>query len=350
MINTQYIKPFGTSAAGEDVSLITLDNGIISCGVISFGAALQSLIVKDRAGQPVDVVLGYDTLREYEQTDGYLGATVGRCANRIAKGHLEINGRTYALAINNGENHLHGGLVGFSHRVWQVEDVAADSVTLSLESPDGEENYPGNMRVKVCYSLQGNALHIDYWALSDADTVCSLTNHSYFNLAGHASGDALSQEIMIHASRYTPTDAGSIPTGELTSVESTPMDLRAFTPLGKYIDSDFIQLVQGRGYDHNYVIDGEFGTLRPAAAARCSETGIEMRLESTLPGLQLYSANYVEEGRQGKAGAVYGPRHAFCFETQFFPDSPNQPQFPSPLLRAGEEYRHKAVFNFSNFD
>ena len=341
------IQHFGVTAKGEDVAVITLNKGDISCKILSFGATIQSLTVPDRNAQPLDIVLGYDSLREYETQDGYLGAVVGRYANRIAKGKFSLNSKEYSLAINNGPNHLHGGIVGFSYRVWTIEDAGEDFVKLSLESADGEEAYPGNMNVAVTYTLENNSLSIHYEAVSDADTVCNLTNHSYFNLAGHSSGSALNQELKLNAEFYTPTDADSIPYGELAPVAGTPMDFREFTKLGERIDSDFIQLVQGNGYDHNYVVDGEVGQLRPAATVRCAESGICMQLETTQPGVQLYTANYIDEGRAGKGGAAYGPRHAFCLETQHFPDSPNKPNFPSAVLKAGEKYDHTAKFIFS---
>ena len=341
------IQHFGVTAKGEDVSVITLSSSAVSCKILSFGASLQSLMVPDRNGQPLDIVLGYDSLNEYETQDGYLGAVVGRYANRIAKAKFNLNGKEYSLAINNGPNHLHGGIVGFSYKVWTVEDVGDAFVKLHLESTDGEEAYPGNMEISVTYTLENSSLTIHYEAVSDADTVCNLTNHSYFNLAGHGSGSALGQELMLNAKCYTPTDADSIPYGELVPVAGTPMDFGTFTKLGERIGSDFIQLIQGKGYDHNYVVDGEVGTLRPAATARCAESGICMQLKTTQPGVQLYTANFIDEGRPGKGGASYGPHHAFCLETQHFPDSPNKPNFPSTVLKAGEKYDHTAVFSFS---
>jgi len=342
------IKSFGRTFQGEEVQLIRLDNGILSCEVITFGAALRTLYVQDRVGNVRDVVLGYDSIQEYQSHDAYLGATIGRHANRIAKGRFFIDGKEYTLAVNNGPNHLHGGITGFSHRVWTIEEVGEDFVKLCRFSPDGEEAYRVNMKVYVSYTLRANTLCIDYEAQADADTVCNLTNHSYFNLAGHDSGSVLSQEIMINAEYYTPSDADSIPSGELAAVAGTPMDLRCFTKIGEHIESDFIQLVQGRGYDHNYVVDGAMGKLRTAALARCNESGIIMQLDTTLPGLQFYTANYIDEGRLGKGNASYGPRHGFCLETQFFPDSPNQPDFPSAVLKAGEKYEHFTVFRFSS--
>lgn len=339
---------FGMTAQGEKVYSVFLNNGTVSCNVLSYGATLQSLKIPSKNGEDVDVVLGYDSLEEYERNDGYLGATVGRYANRIAEGRFTLNGTEYKLAVNNGPNHLHGGIVGFSHRVWDVEEAGENFVKFSLMSADGEEAYPGNLKVAVTYRLENSALVIRYEAVSDADTVCNLTNHSYFNLAGHDFGTVLEHEIMVNAELYTPTDSNSIPSGELAPVEGTPMDLRCFTRLGEHIDSDFTQLVQARGYDHNYVINGKPGNLRYAATAKCNESGIVMRLDTTLPGVQLYTANFIEEGRKGKAGANYAMRHGFCLETQFFPDTPNHPGFPTAVLKAGERYEHTAVFTFSS--
>lgn len=309
---------------------VELNNGCLCCSILPFGATLQSLRVPDREGKARDVVLGYDTQAAYERNDGYLGATVGRFANRIGSARFSLNGREYRLRANEGENQLHGGIVGFSHRLWTVEEKTGTHAVFSLLSPDGDEVYPGNLRVRVSYTLEGAALRILYEAQSDADTVCSLTNHSYFNLSG--CGSVAEQELMIFADHYTPVDAALIPTGEITPVAGTALDFRTLRPIGS-------------GYDHNFVLRGEPGTLRPAAFARCAESGITMTVSSTMPGLQLYTAGVLTE-RPGKGGSVYKPGWGFCLETQFFPDAPNQPAFSSPLLRAGERYEHETVFAF----
>lgn len=341
------ITPFGITPGGEPVSQIELDNGEISCQILTFGATLRSLTVPDRNGDPVDVLLGYDTLEEYMAHDGYLGATVGRYANRIAKGRFRLNGESYRLAVNNGNNHLHGGLRGFSHRCWDIAHADERSVTLSLTSPDGEEGYPGKLECSVTFRLEDTALILRYHATSDRDTVCNLTNHSYFDLAGHGSGPVLDQSIQVFAQYYTPSDAESIPLGILAPVAGSPMDLRRPTPIGARIHEPFDQLRYALGYDHNYVIDGPMGILRPAARAHAPSTGITMLVQTTLPGVHFYTANYLPEGRSGKGGCTYGPRHGFCLETQFFPDSPNRPDFPSPILKAGEEHHHCTEFRFS---
>ena len=341
------ITPFGTAPDGEPVFLIQINNDVLSCEIITYGATIRALTAPDHNGDPVDVVLGYDTLEEYISQDGYLGATVGRFANRIAKGHFRLGGQAYTLATNNGNNHLHGGLQGFSHRVWSIDHSDAHSVTLTLTSPDGEEGYPGRLECSVRFQLDDNALIIRYHAKSDRDTLCNLTNHSYFNLAGHDSGSVLDQNIQIFAQTYTPSDAESIPLGTVEPVAGTPMDLRTPTPIGKQIREPFHQLINARGYDHNYVVDGEAGTLRPVARAYAPATGITMLAETTLPGVHFYTANYLSQGRIGKGSGAYGPRHGFCLETQFFPDAPNQPTFPSAVLKPGEEYDHCTVFRFT---
>ena len=341
------IHPFGTTPEGQTVSAITLKSGSLSCRILTYGATLQSLCVPDRSGRSVDVVLGYDTLEAYMEQDGYLGATVGRYANRIAGGRFSLNGKDYILAQNNGNNHLHGGNRGFSHRNWSIDCCTADSVTLSLESKDGEEGYPGTLLVKVTYTLRDHALSIRYYAVSDADTPCNLTNHSYFNLSGHDGGPVLDQKIQLFAQYYTPSNGESIPLGTIAPVALTPMDLCAPTSIGAHIDDAFSQLVQARGYDLNYVVDGCAGTLRPAARACCEKSGIAMEVRTTQPGVQFYTANFLEEGRRGKGGCTYGPRHAFCLETQHFPDSPNQPAFPRAVLKRNEAYQHLTEFAFS---
>ena len=341
------IKPFGTTPDGEPVFLVQLNNGALACQIITFGATIRSLTVPDQNGAPVDVVLGYDTLAEYVHNGGYLGATVGRFANRIAEGKFRLNDQIYRLPVNNGPNHLHGGLRGFSHRVWSISHAEESSVTLSLFSPDGEEGYPGNLTCSVQFRLENQSLFIHYRASSDRDTLCNLTNHSYFNLAGHDSGSVLEQAIQIFAQNYTPSNSNSIPYGTLEPVAGTPMDFRTPTTIGSRIGQDFHQLINALGYDHNYVIDGSIGTLRPSAKAHSPVSGITLEVSTTLPGVHFYTANYIPEECPGKGGCTYGPRHGFCLETQFFPDSPNQPNFPSAVLKAGAEYDHCTAFRFT---
>lgn len=347
MKNTQAGRqPFGVTRDGQAVELLTLDNGTVQCQLITYGAAIRALWVPDRQGRPVDVVLGYDTLAEYETRDGHLGATVGRFANRIARGRFTLNGVDYSLAVNNGPNHLHGGLVGYSHRVWTVAELSDTRAVLTLDSPHGEEGYPGHLRVSAEFRLEGIALHLCDRAETDRDTPVNLTNHSYFNLAGQGSGSVLDHQLCLHAARYTPADETSIPFGTMDPVAGTPMDLTRPGPIGAQIDADFQQLRWGHGYDHNFVVDGTPGTLRPAARACSGKTGISMEVETTTPGVQLYTANFLGPSCPGKDGAVYNPRDAFCLETQYFPDSPNQPAFPSSILRAGDVFEEETVFRF----
>lgn len=341
------VSNFGFLPTGEAVQIITLKNDYLSCEIITFGAALRTLLVPDRDGKPVDIVLGYDTLDQYLHEQGYLGATVGRVANRIAGGCFQLNGKTYSLPLNDGNNHHHGGPVGFSHRVWDIKHVDATSVTLTLDSPDGDQGYPGAIRVTTEYILRDNTLIVHHTAVSDADTLCSLTNHSYFNLSGHDTGSAMDQNILLFAHEYTPSNAEGIPYGTVESVEGTPMDLRELLPIRAKMRDAFRQLEQAGGYDHNYVVNGIPGTLRPAAMAVSDLTGITMQVDTTMPGIHFYTANYVEKGRTGKGGCKYGPRHAFCLETQFYPDAIHHPTFPSPVLKAVKKYDHTTTFTFT---
>ena len=249
-------RPFGTMPDGTQVEEITLRSGGLTAGILTYGGAVRTLTVPGRSGAAVDVALGFDSLEDYRRQDKYLGALVGRVANRIGGARFSLGGREYPLAANNGENHIHGGLAGFDRQVWQVEEAGADRLVLSLFSPDGQEGYPGDLSVRVAYTLSPEGLSIAYWARSSRDTLCNLTNHSYFNLNGHASGPVAGQYIQINAGRYTPADGGSIPTGELAPVEGTPMDLRAGVRIGARIDEDFPQLTMAGGYDHNWVVDG----------------------------------------------------------------------------------------------
>ena len=340
--------PFGVMPDGAVVEQYTLTAGALSCDILTFGGSLRSLRVPDRNGKPVDVLLGFDSLEDYRTHGKSLGALVGRFANRIGGARFSLNGRDYPLVANDhGINHLHGGGLGFNCRLWKAETASDSALTLSLFSPNGEEGYPGDLLVRVTYTLTEEGLAIDYQARCDRDTICNLTNHAYFNLAGHDSGPVLDQTIQILADRYTPTDSGSIPTGEIAPVEGTPMDLRRPTPIGAHIDEDFLQLRQAGGYDHNWIPNGRPGTLRPIARAASAATGISMEVLSTLPGVQFYTGNYLQGCPAGKGGAVYGSRWGFCLETQFYPDSPNRENFPSCVLRAGETYDHTTVFRFA---
>lgn len=346
-MNAPMKQHFGKLPDGTDVEQYTLSCGALSCEILTYGGALRTLCVPDRSGAIVDVVLGFDTLEDYRRQDKYIGALIGRFANRIGGAAFELDGTHYPLAANDGKNHLHGGLTGFDKQVWTVEDASADTLVLSLFSPDGQENYPGNLSVQVTYRLERSGLTIEYRAECDRDTLCNLTSHAYFNLNGRDSGPVFNQEIQISASRYTPTDAHSIPTGELATVERTPMDLRTSTTIGALVDDSFEQLAFAKGYDHNWAVDGEPGSLRPAATAYGPETGIAMEVLTTQPGIQFYSGNYLDGCPAGKGKAPYAKRWAFCLETQGYPDAPHHPGFPSAVLRKGELYRQTTQYRFS---
>lgn len=339
---------FGVMPDGTNVEQYTLTAGALSCDIITFGGSLRALRVPDRDGRPVDVLLGFDTLDSYRTHGKSFGALVGRFANRIGGARFTLNGTVYPLAANDhGVNHLHGGSLGYNRRVWKVDAASDAALTLSLFSPDGEEGYPGNLQARVTYTLTGEGLTIDYGAECDKDTVCNLTNHAYFNLSGHDSGPVLDQSIQLLADRYTPTDARSIPTGDIAPVDGTPMDLRRPTLIGAHIGEAFPQLLQAGGYDHNWVVNGGDGSLRPIARAASPASGISMEVLSTLPGVQFYTGNYLAGCPAGKGGAAYDRRWGFCLETQFFPDSPNHEHFPSCVLRAGEPFRSTTSFRFT---
>ncbi len=340
--------PFGTMPDGTVAELISLEKGKLSCRILTYGGAIQSLTVPDRDGRAVDVVLGFDTLEDYRNQDKYLGALIGRYGNRIGGASFNLNGKEYPLAANDGEvNHLHGGTVGFDKQVWTVEALTADTLTLSLQSPDGQEGYPGTLSVQVTYALTEQGLSIDYLTKCDQDTQCNLTNHAYFNLAGHQSGPVTGQYVQLFAQSYTPTVPGSIPTGEIAPVEGTPMDLRQGLPIGARVDEDFPQLTMAGGYDHNWVVDGWDGTLRRVAKAWSKDTGIVLETWTTQPGVQFYSGNYLDGCPAGKGGAPYAKRWGFCLETQHYPDSPHHPNFPSTVLPAGAEYRQRTEYRFA---
>ena len=328
--------PFGALADGTEVTAFRISRVAMSAVVLDYGATLQSLVVPGRTGA-VDVVLGYENAGEYERREGNTGGTVGRYANRIGGGEFELNGRRYVLARNSGPNHLHGGLRGFDRRLWSAE-AGDDYVRFSRLSPDGEEGYPGNLRVAVTYTLTGRGLLIAYDAVSDADTVISLTNHSYFNLAG--GGTALAHELRINADSFTENDGNCLPTGRLIPVAGTPFDFRAAKPVGRDIGADDGQLAIGHGYDHNFALSG-----RDAAELYSPESGIAMHITTDMPGVQLYTANFLER-IPGKRGALMEPHGAVCLETQEFPDAVHHVDFPSPVLRAGETYHRETELVF----
>lgn len=324
---------------GREIPLLILDSGTAEAELIPLGAAVRAIRTPDRTGRMTDVCLGYGSAEEYRDQDGCLGATLGRCANRIGGAGFTLGGRDYRLTANEGKNTLHGGASGFHKKLWTYR-TGSDSVTFSLDSPDGEEGFPGNLHAEVTYSLRGGTLTIEYRAVCDRDTVVNLSNHIYFNLAGHGSGSIARHTALIRAGRYTPCGPGNIPTGEIASVEGTPLDLRQGAALGERLDAPF--LAGTRGYDHNFVLDGG----GPAAEIFCPSTGISMALTTTMEGMQLYTAGFLTD-RPGKEGVRYGPFAGLCLETQRFPDAVNHPEFPSPVLRAGETLHETTALRFS---
>ena len=337
----QYI--FGNTKNGESVSAYCLTNNRgASVTILDYGCIVQALTVPNAQGALTDVVLGYDTVAEYEANDGYLGAVIGRFANRIGKSEFTLGGKTYQLARNDGENHLHGGIRGFDKFIWNASE-RGNALELTRVSPDGEENYPGNLTVKVTYELtDDNELRIIYDAYTDADTVVNFTNHSYFNLNG--SGTALNHTLQVFAEEFTENDEHCLPTGKLLKTSGTPFDFSQPKQLGLDICADNVQLVYGNGYDHNFVLsDSE--VLKKAAVLFSPETGIAMTTFTTLPGMQVYSSNWLT-ARKGKNRSQIDRRGAICLETQVFPNALACPNFPSPILRAGEHFHSETVYRF----
>lgn len=342
--------PFGRLPDGTPVEIYTLKNANgMEARICTYGGIVVSLTAPDRNGRFADVVLGYDDLDGYVTNNPYFGCLVGRYGNRIAKGRFTLDGQTFTLAQNDGENHLHGGVKGFDKVVWKAREVKSElgpAVEFSYVSKDGEEGYPGTLTVKAVYTLTSdNALRLDFTATTDKPTVCNLTHHSYFNLAGE--GDILGHEVMIPADKFTPVDSGLITTGELKPVEGTPFDFRTPTAIGARINADDEQLKFGRGYDHNWVINKPMGELGLHARVYEPKTGRVMEVFSTEPGLQFYSGNFLDGTITGKGGRVYAHRTGFCMEPQHYPDSPNKPDFPSVTLRPGQTYRNTIIYKFS---
>ncbi len=358
-------EPWGVTPDGDSVSLYTLKNaGGMTVRISDWGGIVTRVLVPDRDGTLVDVVLGHDSLSAYVAGTPYFGAIIGRYANRIAGGRFKLGGETYELDTNNGENHLHGGIRGFDKVLWETFTVQSGpipgspfdvpgagraSLILSYVSEDGDQGYPGRLEAEVTITLtNGNELKFDYEATTDAPTVVNLTHHGYWNLAGHDAGSILDHEMQVRASRYTPVDAGLIPTGELRHVEGTPFDFRSPTRIGERIEADDEQLRSAGGYDQNFVLDdwtGD-GALRLVARLRDPTSGRVMEVHTTEPGLQFYSGNFLDGSDVGKAGTTYGHRNGLCLETQHFPDSPNRPEFPSTVLRPGEKYESNTVYRF----
>jgi aldose 1-epimerase len=344
--------PYGMTPEGEAVEIFTLTNASgMRVRFTNYGGIIVSVEVPDRDGNVDDVTLGFDSLDPYLEEHPYFGAVIGRFGNRIAQGRFTLDGQEYSLATNNGPNHLHGGVRGFDRVVWQAEpfeDETGVGAVLTYASPDGEEGYPGTLTVRVVYTLtNADELVFDYHATTDKATPVNLTNHAYWNLDGHASGDVLGQRLTLTASYFTPVDATLIPTGEIRSVRGTPMDFTSPTPIGTRIEQADEQLAHGGGYDHNWVLDRDGDGLSHAATLHSPRTGRVMEVYTTEPGVQFYAGNFLDGTLVGKGGHAYGHRNGLCLETQHFPDSPNQPAFPSTILRPGEAYTSRTLHRFS---
>lgn len=346
--------PYGVMPSGEAVDLYTLTNRSgCSVSILTYGGTLTSIRVPDRSGEMADICLGFDTLEKYLHVPGYMGALIGRYANRIAHSRFTLSGKAYTLYANEGENTLHGGKAGFNQKVWQAETVSdegQDCLILTCESADGEEGYPGALKVRVTYCFSDDdELSLHYEAVSDKDTVVNLTNHCYFNLAGHAGGTVNDHYIQINADRFTVVGSDCIPTGELRPVEGTPFDLRGSRRIADGLarmDEDE-QLRFGKGYDHNFVIAREGEGISKAVELYDPRSGRVMETFTDMPGVQFYGGNMLECEFDAKDGVRYAPHSGLCLETQFFPDSPNQPDFPSCVLKAGAKYDYTTVYKFS---
>lgn len=343
-------KNFDKTHQGKKIELFILKNGPIQAAITNYGARMVGLLVPDKDGRDIDVLTGYTNIDDYLKTESYFGCVVGRYGNRIAKGKFTLNGKTYTLATNNGANHLHGGPEGFCKKVWDAKQIDSSSVEFSYLSKDMEEGYPGNLQVKVIYRLTADrGVEIEYSATTDKPTVLNLTNHNYWNLDGERDTSINDHLLQIFASKYTPVDSTLIPTGELASVEGTPFDFRKPTAIGDRVNADHIQIKYGKGYDHNFVVVPEkvaAGELPLIATVVSPNTGIKMEVLTAEPGIQFYSGNFLTGSQVGKSGQAYVFRSALCLETQHFPDSPNQPKFPSTTLNPGQTYSTKTRYRF----
>jgi aldose 1-epimerase len=340
---------FSSNINGEETGLFILhNNGLLTIAITNYGARVVSAILKNKSGKFTDVILGFNSFQQYKSSDEkYHGAIIGRYANRIAKGKFTLNDVDYTLPVNNGPNHLHGGNKGFNDVVWKVENFNQSSITLRYISKDGEEGYPGELNVTVAYTLHGNALEIEYQASTEKDTIINLTNHSYFNLNGEGNGTIYDHKLTIEADAFTPIDANSIPTGAIQPVTNTPFDFRKPNLIGERINEDVIQLKNGQGYDHNFILNKATNELGKAAMAYSPESGIQLEVYTTEPGIQFYSGNFMKGSNTLKNGAKDDYRTAFCLETQHFPDSPNQPHFPTVILKKDQVYKSKTIYKFS---
>jgi aldose 1-epimerase len=344
-------QPFGTSPDGQPIDVYKLSNlHGMEIRVMTYGGIIVSLKTPDKAGQAEDVVLGHDDAAAYFTNPPFLGAIIGRYGNRIAKGKFTLDGREYTLATNNGANHLHGGKKGWDQAMWHAEpfqDGRGVGVVLTHTSPDGDEGYPGTVKATVTYTLtDANELKVDYLATTDKPTVINLTQHSYFNLSGGKTADILGHQLMLAADKYTPVDDGLIPTGELAPVQGTPFDFRQVSAIGARIDQKDVQLERGKGYDHNFVLTRQGDGLQLAARVVDPASGRTMEISTTEPGIQFYSGNFLDGTLTNKGGGKIGHRAGFCLETQHYPDSPNHANFPSAVLRPGQDYKTTTVFKF----
>lgn len=340
---------FGTLSDGSTAYIYALDNGNgLKAQITNYGGIIKNLFVTDRDNNSVDVVLGRDTLEEYLDNFGFYGAAIGRHANRIADSRFKLGDTVYTVGANEGKNSLHGGNIGFDKKLWSAKEIDGEepSLELYLESPDMDEGFPGNLKVKLTYTLtKNNSLKINYNAVSDKDTVVNLTNHSYFNLAGHSSGSICNQVLQINSEFYTPNCSECMPTGEILSVMGTPFDFRVPKPIGQDISADFSQIEMFGGYDHNFILDGS--GYRLGAVASCPQNGITMKMYTDKPAVQLYTTNGTEKDRACKDAVVYSAHQAFCLETQYYPNSLKFSHFPSPILKAGEVYDFTTEYEFS---
>lgn len=332
-------KLFGRTRRGEEVTCYQLSSQSLKVCLLDYGATVQAVHVKDRHGRWRDVVLGYDTIEEYEDWDGYFGACVGRVANRIANGEFWLNGHRYPLAKNDQQNHLHGGLRGFDKYVWSAAEEN-DGIRFYRVSPDGEEGYPGNLSVSVTYRVVDGTLEMIYDGLSDQDTLCNLTNHSYWNLNG--AGTVADHSLQVNAANFLENSTACLPTGRILSVEGTALDLRRPKKIGEGLAADDVHLKNCGGYDHNFCLEG----ASPAAVLHSDDSGITMTLETSMPGVQIYSGNFITP-RSGKGGCAYHARDAVCLETQYYPNAMECEDFEKPVLQAGKPYHHVTKYSFS---
>lgn len=346
---TSRVKAFQQNLDGKQVSLYALTNkNKARAELTSYGARLVSLLVPDKNGNMVDVILGHDSLGGYAKPgEPYFGCTIGRYGNRIGNAKFKLDGKEYKLDANDGSNSLHGGRQGYHTKVWDAQQLDSQSIAFTYVSPDGDAGYPGKLNVKVTYTLtDDNSLQIDYEATTDAKTVVNLTNHAYFNLNGAGSGTINDHELMVNADNITPVNKTLIPTGKLMKVEGTPFDFRQPAAIGSKIDTTNEQIKNGLGFDHNFVLNGTDGTVKKVATVKGNISGITMEVLTDQPGLQFYGGNFLNGKEIGKGGKAYEHRSAFCLETQHYPDSPNQPTFPSTVLNPGENYKTRTIYKF----